>query len=141
MRIFLLFHLYTLISLIEWLKTVDVIAPTLSYPFITLPICVLIAVNLFGHYYYVITVPPGFIDDGPREPGPNYTATSWLWAKKNSSSGKGRHQRVLTGGLRWSARGVKITPAAQTRCNKCGRMRPEVCVLSHTSGLEMLRSM
>jgi palmitoyltransferase len=106
----------------------DVVAPTLSYPFLSLPICVLIAINLFGHYYYVITVPPGFIDDGPREPGSSHTANSWLWAKKTSANGKGRHQRVLTGGVRWSARGVKITPAAQTKCNKCGRMRPEVCI-------------
>lgn len=124
-------------------STVDVIAPTLSYPFLTLPICVLIAINLFGHYYYVITVPPGFIDDGPREPGANHTtAASWLWAKKTSANGKGRHQRVLTGGVRWSARGVKITPAALTKCNKCARMRPEVCAFRFRwNGLWMLRTM
>ena len=48
---------------------VDVIAPDLSYPIISLPICTLIALNLLMHYFYVCTVPPGFAEDPPQEPG------------------------------------------------------------------------
>ncbi|PPQ80293.1 hypothetical protein CVT25_003690 [Psilocybe cyanescens] len=95
----------------------DVIAPDLSYPIITIPICILIALNLLTHYYYVVTVSPGFVDDPPREPG-----TGILWARKGTKKGK---QRVLTGGVRWSTRGVKITPASHTKCWKCKKTRPE----------------
>ncbi|KAF8972266.1 DHHC palmitoyltransferase-domain-containing protein [Flammula alnicola] len=95
----------------------DVIAPSLSFPIITLPICVLIALNLFMHYFYAVTVKPGFLDEPPREPG-----TSFLWARKGSKKGK---QKALTGGVRWTSRGVNITPAAYTKCFKCAKMRPE----------------
>lgn len=103
--------------------TVDVIAPGLSYPLISVPTCLLIAFNLLGHYYHAVTVPPGFIDEPPREPG-----TGLMWAKKKGDGkGKGK-QRVLTRGtgVRWSTRGVKITPALYTKCWKCNKPRPEV---------------
>ncbi|CAA7269450.1 unnamed protein product [Cyclocybe aegerita] len=96
----------------------NVTAAGLSYPIITIPICVLITVNLLMHYYYVVTVKPGFLEDPPREPG-----TGFLWAKKGSNKGK---QKVLTGGVRWTSRGVKITPATTTKCWKCNKLRPEL---------------
>ncbi|GLB40770.1 putative DHHC palmitoyltransferase family protein [Lyophyllum shimeji] len=71
----------------------DVIAPSLPYPLITLPLCLLIALNLFTHYFYVCTVRPGFVDEPPAEPG-----RSILWARR-SRLAKGR---ALTGGVRWS---------------------------------------
>ncbi|KAJ7337032.1 hypothetical protein DFH08DRAFT_282705 [Mycena albidolilacea] len=43
----------------------DVIIPSLMWPLISGPICVLIALNLWMHYFYAITVPPGFADDPP----------------------------------------------------------------------------
>ncbi|KAF8910477.1 DHHC palmitoyltransferase-domain-containing protein [Gymnopilus junonius] len=95
----------------------DVITPTLSYPIFSIPICVLIALNLVMHYYYVITVPPGFVNDPPREEG-----RSILWATKLSKKGK---LRSMTGGVRWTSRGVKITPALSTKCLKCKITRPE----------------
>ncbi|KAF9533983.1 DHHC palmitoyltransferase-domain-containing protein [Crepidotus variabilis] len=95
----------------------DVLAPTLSYPLLSIPICMLIALNMLMHYYYAITVKPGFLDEPPREAG-----TSLLWAKKAVTKGK---QKELTGGVQWSTRGVKITPAALTKCWKCDRVRPE----------------
>ncbi|KAF9559286.1 zf-DHHC-domain-containing protein [Agrocybe pediades] len=94
----------------------DVIAPELSYPLLKIPICILIATNLVFHYYYVVTVPPGFVDDPPREAG-----TGLLWAKKTDSKGK----RALTGGVRWTSRGIKVTPATYTKCLKCKQTRPE----------------
>jgi palmitoyltransferase len=70
------------------------------------------------HYYYVVTVKPGFSGDLPSEPG-----TSFLWARKGNTKGK---QKVLTGGVRWTSKGVKITPAGYTKCLKCAGTRPEV---------------
>jgi len=98
--------------------SVDVIAPTLSFPIVTIPICLLIAFNLLMHYFYAVTVKPGFLEDPPREHG-----TSIFWAKKGNRKGK---QKSLTGGVRWTSRGVKVTPASYTKCFKCSKMRPEV---------------
>jgi palmitoyltransferase len=95
-----------------------VIAPSLSFPIISIPICLLITLNLFMHYFYAITVSPGFLDDPPRDP-PN----SFLWARKAKDKGK---QRMISG-VRWSAKGTtKITPASTTKCRKCSKFRPEV---------------
>ena len=96
---------------------VDVIAPSLPYPIISIPVCLLITLNLYMHYFYAITVPPGFLDDPPRDP-PN----SFLWARKVKDKGK---QRMISG-VRWSAKGTKITPASTTKCRKCSKFRPEV---------------
>jgi palmitoyltransferase len=92
--------------------------PGLSYQIITLPICILIAVNLHMHYYYVCTVNPGFVEDPPRDAG-----TSILWARR-TKPGKGK---ALTGGggVRWSS-AVNITRAEVTQCTKCGQSKPEV---------------
>ncbi|TBU24439.1 DHHC palmitoyltransferase-domain-containing protein [Dichomitus squalens] len=93
----------------------EIIQPSLPYKWLTTPICIVIALNLFGHYYYVCTVPPGFVDDSPRVPG-----TSVLWAKKRRSA----RYRALTG-VRWSEE-LHITRAASSKCRRCGVMRPEV---------------
>lgn len=97
---------------------VDVIMPSLSYQIITLPVCILIAVNLHMHYYYVCTVSPGFVVDPPRDPG-----SGILWARRRRP-GKGK---ALTGGggVRWSSE-VNITRAEVTQCSKCGQTKPEV---------------
>lgn len=102
--------------------------PTLSFKILSLPICTLIAVNLFAHYYYVCTVNPGFVDDPPHIPG-----TGFFWAKKS----KPRNGKLLTGGVKWSSV-LNITKAEKTRCYKCSpaQMRPEVstslsCPFSH----------
>ena len=102
---------------------VDVIAPSLSFPIISIPICVLITLNLHMHYIYAITVSPGFLDDPPRDP-PN----SILWARKVKDKGKQRMRTIS--GVRWSAKGTtKITPASTTKCRKCSKFRPEVSVI------------
>ena len=98
-------------------EIVEVIAPTLSYPYISIPICILIAVNLYMHYYYAITVPPGFLDDPPRKSG-----NSILWAQKLKLDTKEKKKR----GASWSENGVKITPASKAKCQKCEKLRPEV---------------
>ncbi|KAM5539275.1 hypothetical protein V8D89_007148 [Ganoderma adspersum] len=94
----------------------EIIQPSLPYKWLTTPICVAIALNLFGHYYYVCTIPPGFADDPPREP---HARTGILWARKRRSA---RH-RALTG-VRWS-QDAHVTRAAVSKCKRCGVMRPE----------------
>ncbi|KAI0649520.1 zf-DHHC-domain-containing protein [Trametes meyenii] len=91
----------------------EVIGPTLPWPWLTTPLCLLIALNLFIHYYYVCTVRPGFVGDPPRAHG-----TGLLWARKRDYS-----SRPLTG-VRWSE-DVHVTRAAMSKCRKCGEMRPE----------------
>ncbi|KAH9885798.1 zf-DHHC-domain-containing protein [Cubamyces lactineus] len=93
---------------------VEVILPSLPWPWLTTPICLLIALNLFAHYYYVCTISPGFVNDPPRSPG-----TGLLWAKRRD----GARARPLTG-VRWSE-DLHVTRAATSRCRKCGQTRPE----------------
>ena len=98
---------------------VDVIAPSLSYPIISIPICLLITLNLSMHYFYAITVSPGFLDDPPRDSG-----NSLLWARKQNLDTKGK--KTMMRGASWSEKGVKITPASTAECRKCKKPRPEV---------------
>ena len=101
-------------------STVEVVRPTLPLPWLTTPICALIAFNLFMHYFWVCTVAPGFVEDPPREHG-----SGWLWAQPRS------RRRPLTGaGVRWSEE-VNITRASWTRCKRCKELRPEVSGYSH----------
>ncbi|KAJ7198275.1 DHHC palmitoyltransferase-domain-containing protein, partial [Mycena pura] len=91
----------------------DVIMPSLRWPILSGPICVLIALNLHMHYFYAVTVPPGFVDDPPRELRDNV-----FWASKKT---KAQEQQA---GVRWSNELV-ITRANVTKCRKCGQMKPE----------------
>ncbi|KAK7682474.1 hypothetical protein QCA50_014274 [Cerrena zonata] len=92
----------------------DIIAPGLPWPWLTIPTCLLIATNMFAHYYWVCTIPPGFVTDGPHTSG-----TGLLWAKKRQSA----RNRQLTG-VQWSD-STFVTKAAVTKCRRCGEMRPE----------------
>ncbi|KAK6996479.1 Palmitoyltransferase [Favolaschia claudopus] len=78
----------------------DVIMPSLSLPLLTFPVCVLIALNLWMHYFYVITVSPGFADEPPTTAG-----RSMFWARRRK-------------GVTWEE--VTMTRAAVTKCRKCG---------------------
>ena len=117
---------FFIISITHWHEhaaTVDVIAPGLPFPYISIPICFLILLNLCMHYYYAVTVSPGFLDEAPRyfENGsrkPNFKLDK---AKKTMERGAS-----LNSG--WSERGVKITSASLTECKKCKKVRPEVSV-------------
>lgn len=95
----------------------------LNYPFkiITFPICVLLIVNMFGHYYLACTTPPGYAGDGPlhtRSP-----SNSWQWASPSKPHTK---REVVT---------LNITQATESKCKRCGVMRPEVCLFEcvHTA--------
>ncbi|KAI0057823.1 zf-DHHC-domain-containing protein [Artomyces pyxidatus] len=92
---------------------VDVVLPNLPWPLLTVPPCLLIIVNLFAHYYYVCTVPPGFAADPPSQ-----GARGILWAHRPTSP-----QRPLTG-VQWSSN-LHITPGSTTKCTKCGVTKPE----------------
>ncbi|EKM78985.1 hypothetical protein AGABI1DRAFT_75570 [Agaricus bisporus var. burnettii JB137-S8] len=98
----------------------DIIAPSLNYKLISLPLCTLIAVNLHAHYYYVCIIPPGFVEDSPNEEG-----QSLLWAKrKQIPKREGGGGRVLAA-TRVGAVGARVTNAEVSKCRKCGRLRPE----------------
>lgn len=98
-----------------------VIAPSLSYPIISIPICLLVTLNLYMHYFYAVTISPGFLDDPPRD-----SVNSFLWARK-SSLDKGENTMIQ--GASRSEKGVKITPASTAECQKCEKLRPEVNLL------------
>ncbi|EJU06410.1 zf-DHHC-domain-containing protein [Dacryopinax primogenitus] len=91
------------------------IAPRLPFIILTLPICILIAANLFGHYYLACTVSPGYADSRTA-PVPG-----WGWAPKRSKPlrlGKGWGNGRLGDRLLRSR-------SRERRCKKCGGMRPE----------------
>jgi hypothetical protein len=96
-------------------KSVDVILPTIPWPWLSVPPCILIIINLFGHYYFSCTVSPGFAGDPPRRVG-----HSFIWAKKRRT-----HGRASSNGVYWSSH-LNITPASSTKCPKCGETKPEV---------------
>ena len=106
------------------MQIVDVIAPGLSYPIISIPICLLIALNLCMHYFYAITISPGFLDDPPRD-----TGNSFLWAQKPSLDSDTKEKKTMIRGASWSEKGVKITPASMAECQKCKKLRPEVSLI------------
>ncbi|EJD37742.1 zf-DHHC-domain-containing protein [Auricularia subglabra TFB-10046 SS5] len=95
----------------------DVIEPTLPFRLLLTPLCVLIAGNMFAHYYYACTVPPGFTQ-GPVAPGARGTAEGdrmpeprgWNWAPMR------RDRRE------WE---MQMTPARVTLCRRCGGRKPE----------------
>lgn len=119
-------------SLISVEITVDIIQPTLSIPWLTTPICALIAFNLLMHYYYVCTVHPGYVDDPIRESGHGI-----MWAKKRGL----KRNKALTG-VRWShEEGIRITKALTTKCRKCGQIKPEASPLfGRESCLRLMKS-
>jgi palmitoyltransferase len=92
---------------------VEVIAPDLPYPLITIPLCLLIAANLLAHYYYVCTTRPGTPSDGLG----TAEGRGWSWAPKRRG-----------GGVQWSP--VNLTDPtggrAAPRCNKCHGPKPDV---------------
>lgn len=102
-----------------WLTQVEVIAPTLPYPLINIPICMLIASNLLAHYYYVCTIHPGRPDDGLG----TGEGQGWNWAPKRG--GKGVKWSPVTLEAESSIRDGQSLP----RCTKCHGAKPEVSVL------------
>lgn len=95
--------------------SVDVILPSIAWPWLSTLPCLLIILNMFMHYYFACTVNPGFASDLPLRAG-----NSFIWAKKRQSS-----RRPLTNGVRWSV-DLNMTPASIGRCSKCGGSKPEV---------------
>ncbi|KAL4064210.1 DHHC palmitoyltransferase-domain-containing protein [Scleroderma yunnanense] len=83
-----------------------IVQPTLPCPWLTTPPCIWIALNMFMHYYYVCTIPPGFVGDPFPLPG-----SGLLWASPSPSQ--------------LSSSSVEIVKARMSRCKKCGEMRPE----------------
>ncbi|KAI0091076.1 zf-DHHC-domain-containing protein [Irpex rosettiformis] len=94
----------------------DVVQPTLPWPWLTTPLCILVVVNLFAHYYLVCTVPPGFADEISRLQESN---GRWWWARKRT----GTRRKQLTG-VQWSEE-LNMTKATTSKCKRCGVMRPE----------------
>ncbi|KAF8702223.1 hypothetical protein AX14_014457 [Amanita brunnescens Koide BX004] len=80
----------------------EVVLPALPWPLLSVPTCCLIAFNLFMHYFWACTTPPGFTN----APEPKHTG--WLWAQR-------RRRRE----------NVEISPAEVTQCRKCSGEKPE----------------
>lgn len=94
---------------------VDVILPTLPWPWLSTLPCFLIIINLFAHYYFACTVSPGYAGEAPQRAG-----RSFIWAKKRRAYSLSR-----ANGVYWSSH-LNITPASITTCTKCGKNKPEV---------------
>lgn len=99
---------------------VDVVAPTLRLPWITTPICALIACNTVAHYYWAITVSPGFADEDALMSGVRTRA------RKSHS----RFVQLMTAPTRRGAAATAFSHQLDVgrvgRCQKCGSMKPEV---------------
>ncbi|KAF7302922.1 Palmitoyltransferase [Mycena kentingensis (nom. inval.)] len=102
-----------------------ILLPTLPFPILTTPLCVLIALNLHGHYFYVTRVRPGFVD--PSAPLPTDLAPPIR--PLEIRPGRIEDSRVL-----WANRGAfdasphgkaPMTRATVTKCRRCGVIRPE----------------
>ena len=75
------------------------------------------------HYYYAVTVSPGFVDEAPR-----YFENGSRKPNFKLDKAKKRMERGASLNSGWSERGVKITSASLTECKKCKKVRPEVSV-------------
>jgi hypothetical protein len=95
--------------------SVDVILPTLPWPWLSTLPSFLIIINLYTHYYFACTVSPGFAGEPPQRVGRGF-----IWAKKRRAYSLSR-----TNGVYWSSQ-LNITPASTTTCPKCGETKPEV---------------
>ncbi|PIL35325.1 hypothetical protein GSI_02050 [Ganoderma sinense ZZ0214-1] len=101
----------------------EIVQPTLPHKWLTTPVCAAIVLNLFGHYFFVCTVPPGFADD-PHAIGNGHGhghgnghgngsgRGGILWARKRRSA----KYRALTG-VRWS-QDANVTRAAVSKCKR-----------------------
>ncbi|PFH48310.1 hypothetical protein AMATHDRAFT_65799 [Amanita thiersii Skay4041] len=87
----------------------DVISPSLPFPLLSVPICVLIATNMYSHYYWVCTTPPGFITDDQRDSPRLVRQRRWYCAKRKEGE----------------RRDSNVTPATVVKCRKCGGDKPE----------------
>ncbi|GAW00024.1 zf-DHHC-domain-containing protein [Lentinula edodes] len=90
----------------------DVVMPSLAYPWLGGPICLLIAFNLLVHYYLVVTTNPGFVEDLPRGAGKGF-----LWATPRNMS----KERPLTEGKVWTAKTREVPSLSDMQS-----LRPEV---------------
>ncbi|KAG8808301.1 hypothetical protein FRC18_005105 [Serendipita sp. 400] len=97
----------------------DIIAPKLPLRIITTPICALIAFNTLAHYYWAITISPGFADDDVRLSGQRRHYPTSTWVLK------------MTAPTRRSSFGSEILPGHELengragKCLKCGSVKPE----------------
>ncbi|KAI0272925.1 zf-DHHC-domain-containing protein [Russula aff. rugulosa BPL654] len=103
-----------LLFVIGTLCFLDVILPTLPWPWLSTLPCFLIIINLFAHYYFACTVSPGYAGEATQRAG-----RSFIWAKKRRAYSLSR-----TNGVYWSSH-LNITPASITTCTKCGKNKPE----------------
>ncbi|THU96391.1 hypothetical protein K435DRAFT_828884 [Dendrothele bispora CBS 962.96] len=108
----------------------DVIYPTLPFKFLTGPICTLITLNIFTHYYLICTIPPGVVDaEGPQPPKTSPKHLLWASPKRSTDDYAYRALSPLENGFRGDERTgrLNITKAKITKCRKiCNR-----CVMKY----------
>ncbi|KAF7296177.1 Palmitoyltransferase [Mycena chlorophos] len=89
---------------------------SLPYRLLTTPLCILIALNMHGHYFLVTRIRPGFVDAaGPGLVTPakgRIEDSAWLWAPR---------RRTARG---WELE-LEMTRGATVKCRRCAIMRPE----------------
>ncbi|KAI0004627.1 zf-DHHC-domain-containing protein [Russula compacta] len=104
----------TLLFVVGTLCFLDIILPTIPWPWLSVLPCFLVIINLFAHYYFVCTISPGFASDSSQRVGHGF-----IWAKRRRA-----YSRSLTNGVYWSSH-LNITPASITKCPKCQEAKPE----------------
>ena len=74
------------------------------------------------HYFYAVTISPGFLDDPPPHDSAN-SSFKFLWARKPDLN---KEEKTMIRGASRSENDVNIRPAATAQCKKCEKLRPEV---------------
>nr|GAT46352.1 Zf-DHHC-domain-containing protein [Mycena chlorophos] len=103
----------------------SILWPTLPFPLLTTPLCVLIALNMHGHYFLAIRVPPGFVDPGQPPPSAN---ASLLPAAPTRRAGRIEDSAVMWATPMRGHNGAKkatMSKATLTKCRRCAVNRPE----------------
>ncbi|THV00091.1 hypothetical protein K435DRAFT_776745 [Dendrothele bispora CBS 962.96] len=121
----------TLVAVLISTETVcffDVIYPTLPFKLLTTPICILIVLNMFTHYYLVCAIPPGFVDaEGPQPPKTFPKRLLWASPKRSTDDYVYRALSPLENGFREDegTGRLNVKRAEIIKCRKCVQMRPK----------------
>ncbi|KAF8332380.1 zf-DHHC-domain-containing protein [Cantharellus anzutake] len=91
----------------------ELIAPTLSAPLLSVPCCLLLAMNLVLHYYWACTVSPGLLEDHRYSRIQSSDSSSWASRLRRSDPCIPVHL--------WET----MTPAPTIQCRRCPKIRPE----------------
>lgn len=100
---------------------VDVIEPRLPLRPLSTCVCALIALNTVAHYFWAITISPGFADEDIRMSGARSRSQSSFLVKLLTAPERqpSSNHEIL--------HGYELETGRIGKCNKCGSIKPEVC--------------